>query len=100
VTTDLERGLQPERTALAHVRTVLAVVAVAMLIVRQADGGTERLVVALLAAAAVAAATVASLVRQRELRAMRVGHPSSPLELGAMSVAVTVLQVLAVWVVL
>jgi hypothetical protein len=100
VTTDLERGLQPERTALAHVRTVLAVVAVAMLIVRQADGGTERLVVAIVAAAAVMAATVASLARQRELRATRVGHPSSPLELGAMSVAVAVLQVLAVLVVL
>jgi len=100
VTTDPERGLQPERTVLAHARTVLAVVVVAMLIVRQADGGTERVVVALVAAGAVVAATVASLARQRELRATPVAHSSSPLELGAMSVAVAVLQVLAVMVVL
>jgi putative membrane protein len=100
VTTDLERGLQPERTALAHVRTVLSLVVVAMLIVRQADDGTERVVAALLAAAAVVVATIASLARQRELRAMRVGHPSSPLELGALTVAIAVLQVLALVVVL
>ncbi len=95
-----DRGLQPERTALAHARTVLALVAVAMLVVRQADGGGERLVVAVLAGAAIVLATTSSLVRQRELRTTRVGHPPSPLELGAMALAVAVLQVLAVLVVL
>jgi uncharacterized membrane protein len=95
-----DRGLQPERTALAHARTVLALVAVAMLVVRQADGGTERLVVVLLAAAAVVLATTSSLIRQRELRVTRTGHASSVAVLGALALAVALLQLLAVVVVL
>jgi hypothetical protein len=94
-----DRGLQPERTALAHARTVLALVAVAMLVARQADGGAERIVVVLLATAAVVIATTSSLVRQRELRTTRTGRASSALELGALALAVAVLQVLAVLVV-
>ena len=97
---DTERGLQPERTVLAHARTVLALVVVAMLVVRQADGGGERVAVAVLAAAAVVLATATSLVRQRELRTAGAVHASSPLELGALAGAVAVLQVLGVLVVL
>jgi len=100
VSAPTERGLQPERTALAHARTVLALVAVAMLIVRQADGGTERAVVVVLAAAAVVVATTSSLVRQRELRTTRTGHASSVAVLGSLAVAVAVLQLLAALVVL
>jgi uncharacterized membrane protein YidH (DUF202 family) len=100
VSEPVDRGLQPERTALAHVRTSLAVVAVGMLIVRQADGGAERVAVGVLAAAAIVMATTSSLVRQRELRTTRTGHASSPIELGALALAVAVLQVLAVLVVL
>jgi hypothetical protein len=96
----VDRGLQPERTALAHVRTVLAVVAVGMLIVRQADGGAERIAVATLAAAAILVATTASLLRQRELRTTRTGHASSTIGLGALALAVAVLEALAVVVVL
>jgi hypothetical protein len=95
-----DRGLQPERTALAHARTVLALVAVAMLVVRQADGGGERIAVAVLAGAAIVLATTSSLVRQRELRTTRTGHASSLLVLGALAGAVAMLQVLAVFVVL
>jgi hypothetical protein len=100
VSTPTDRGLQPERTALAHARTVLALVAVAMLVVRQADGGTERIVVVSLAGAAVVIATTSSLVRQRELRTTRTVRASSALELGTLALAVAVLQVLAVLVVL
>jgi hypothetical protein len=95
-----DRGLQPERTALAHARTVLALVAVAMLVVRQADGGTERIVVVVVAAVAVVTATATSLVRQRELRTTGTVRASSPLELGAIALAVAALQGLALLVVL
>ena len=96
----IERGLQPERTALAHVRTVLALVAVAMLVVRQADGGGERVAVAALAGAAIVMATTSSLVRQRELRTKRTGHGPSVIVLGALTAAVAILELLAVLVVL
>ena len=86
-------GLQPERTALAHARTVLALVAVAMLVVRQADGGGERVAVAVLAGAAIVLATTSSLVRQRELRTTRTGHVSL-IVAGALAGAVAMLQVL------
>jgi hypothetical protein len=79
---------------------VLALVAVAMLVVRQADGGTERIVVVVVAAVAVITATATSLVRQRELRTTGTVRASSPLELGAIALAVAALQGLALLVVL
>ena len=100
MSTPSDRGLQPERTALAHARTVLALVVVAMLVVRQADAGSERVVVAVLAGVAVVIATTSSLVRQRELRATRSGHASPLVLVGALAGAVAILQGLAVLVVL
>ena len=52
------------------------------------------------AAAAVVTATTTSLVRQRELRTTGTVRASSALELGALALAVAVLQGLAVLVVL
>ena len=97
---DADRGLQPERTVLAHARTVLAsswwrcswcARPTAVPSASPWPCSPQRPVVM---------ATVASLVRQRELRTTGTVHASSPLELGALAVAVAVLQVLAVLVVL
>jgi uncharacterized membrane protein YidH (DUF202 family) len=56
-------GRQHERTSLAWLRTVLAAVAVGLFMVRQADPGVERALVA--AAAAVALLGILAALRER-----------------------------------
>jgi len=92
------RGLQAERTVLAHWRTDLAAVVVAMLVVRQATPGTERLVVLVLAVGSVAIVTAAGLLRQRRLLAG--GADAAPWTVATIAAAVAVLQAAALAVVL
>jgi uncharacterized membrane protein YidH (DUF202 family) len=67
-----EGGLQAERTALAHVRTDLLVAGVAVLLIRLAGHGAERIVVGMITAAAAVTCTTLGVRRRRRLRA---DHP-------------------------
>ena len=93
-----EAGLQAERTVLAHWRTGLAAVVVALLILRQASAGAERAVVAAATGAALALLAVAVSRRQRRLVEGRTAA-SVPTVVG-IAVAVAVLQLAALVVVL
>jgi hypothetical protein len=65
--TEVERGLQVERTLLAHRRTQLATAAVSVLLVRGAEPGYERTVAVLVTATAVLLSVLVAAVRGREL---------------------------------
>jgi hypothetical protein len=93
-----DEGRQPERTALAHWRTELAVAAVAGLIVRNARPGIQRVVVAAVAVVAVAAATAAGWWRTRQLD--RRAQPTATRVLAITAAAVLALQAVALVVVL
>jgi uncharacterized membrane protein YidH (DUF202 family) len=94
VTAALEPGRQAERTVLAHLRTVLAMVVVAVLLERQATGGVERLVVTIVAVLALVVAAGFALRRDRRLRSDP--RDAAPAQLGVVALSVVVLQVLAV----
>jgi hypothetical protein len=98
VTGELAAGLQAERTVLAHWRTALATVVVAVLMVRQSATGTERVVAAILAAMAVVVVSTAMIRRQRGLAAGHVTASSGTVV--AVTAAVVALQLGAVIVVL
>jgi hypothetical protein len=98
VTGELAAGLQAERTVLAHWRTALATVVVALLMVRQSATGAERVAAVILAAMAVVVVSAAMIRRQRGLVA---GHvTASRGTVVAVTTSVVALQLGAVIVVL
>jgi len=93
----LDGGLQYERTALAHWRTTLATVVCGMLIIRQADGGAERVVA--WAGTIGALVTVASVGFRRRVALQR-GHAEvRTASIAAIMLALVTLQVVALVVV-
>jgi hypothetical protein len=93
-----DAGRQVERTILAHWRTQLATLAVAVLIVRQAEGGLERAVAATLVVVLVAATAGIGLHRRRRLVAGATGP--APRVTGAILLVVVALQLVALVLVL
>ena len=91
-------GRQAERTVLSYWRTELAAMVVAMLLIREASPGGERAVVAVAVALAVAVTVGASSRRQRRLLAGRTA--ADPTAVLAIAGTVTVLQVVAITVIL
>ncbi|MET0146436.1 MAG: hypothetical protein ABW122_16720 [Ilumatobacteraceae bacterium] len=91
-------GRQTERTVLAHWRTELAVVVTAMLVVRHAGSGIERIVI--VPAALVAVVAVIGVGWHRQRRLGRGDSRASPAAILVTVVGVVVLQVAAVVVVL
>ena len=94
------RGLQAERTALAHGRTQLVAVAVAALIVRQSSGPAEVVVTAVIVSSAVLLMSVASWQRSRRLRYDRTSPTTPSRATAALVLATLALQIAGVIVVL
>lgn len=89
-----ERGLQAERTVLAHWRTALATTVAALLVVRSSTPGPERAIVVAATVIAVVTVAVVGYRRQQALVAGRTG--ASPRTVLAVAGAVVALQVAAV----
>lgn len=68
MTDPVERGLQVERTLLAHRRTQLATTVVALLLVREAEPGFERAGALVVAGLCVVLSVLIVVDRRRELR--------------------------------
>ena len=91
-------GLQPERTALAHLRTGLTIAAVGVLLIRQAHTGGQWLLTVAVTAVAVAVALGGAWWRHHLIvhRDQRVTPPA----MVAITVGVLVLQVIGLVLVL
>ena len=93
----LERGLQYERTALAHRRTMLATIVAGLLIIRQSDPGADR-VIALIGALG-ALLTVGGVGFRRQAALQRGQAAVRSGSIAAIVVALVTLQVVALVVV-
>jgi len=93
----LDGGLQYERTALAHWRTTLATVVCGMLIIRQADGGADRVVA--WAGSLGALVTIGSVGFRRRVALQRGQAEVRTASIAAIVVALVTLQVVAIVVV-
>jgi hypothetical protein len=98
--TQLTRGLQAERTALAHGRTQLVAVGVAALIVRQSSGRAEAVLAAVIVSSSVLLVSLASWRRSRHLRHDRTSAVVPGRTPVALIVATLAMQVAGVIVVL
>ena len=88
-----DAGRQVERTILAHWRTQLATLAVAVLIVRQAGAGVERAVAVTVMVVLVAATAGIGLHRRRHLVTGATG--AAPRMIGAILLVVVAMQLVA-----
>jgi len=93
----LDGGLQYERTALAHWRTTLATIVCGMLIIRQADGGADRVVA--WAGALGALVTVGGVGFRRRVALRRGDAEVHTASIAAIVLALLTLQVVALVVV-
>ena len=91
-------GLQYERTALAHWRTMLAAAAVGLLIVRQSEQGAERVIATLGVATALFVLGAIGFLRQAALHHGRA--PARHRTMAGVLAALVVLQVTGLVVVL
>jgi len=89
MTTDVDRGIQPQRTALAWTRTALAMTVNALLVLRAGFVANEGLLLGWGVAMALVAAALLLAGAQRR-RALTAGHHEpSPLLIGGTAVATT-----------
>jgi uncharacterized membrane protein YidH (DUF202 family) len=100
VTVTFDAGLQAERTILAYGRTQLVSVVVALLVVRDDHAGARHTVAVALAVGAVALVCVAAALRQRRLRLSALDAGSPGRTTASITVAVTLLQAMALVIVL
>ncbi len=91
-------GLQYERTAMAHWRTMLAAAIAGLLIVRQSDPGAERAIAVIGVAAALLMLGTVGFRRQAALH--RAEAPARHREMAGVVIGLLVMQTIAVFVVL